>query len=211
VERLVIAHDKSMESLFVAAARDLQDEGVCAVVGCCGFMALFQKSVASAIKVPALLSSVMQLPIIISSISPDKRVGVITANSLSLTSELLDAAGIGEVFSRLCIRGLEDKPEARGALLEERGSLNDAVIRDEVLDTVGAMLRETSDIGAILLECSELPPYARYVQKLTGLPVFDFVTMIDYLRSGLAHRLYINQRRRSVCSNVLRSSSLGFV
>lgn len=40
------------------------------------------------------------------------------------------------------------------------------------------------DMGAIVVECSLLPRYARAVQEATGLPVFDHISMIDCFRSG---------------------------
>jgi len=190
VDRLVRDHDREMEELFVSAALELQRDGVAAVVGCCGFMALFQRAVSAALRVPALLSSLMQLPGIAAMMPAERKIGVITASAPSLTDDLLRAAGIKTAFSRLCVYGLEDKPEARGALFEQKGTLDDEQMRAEVLDTARRMLRENEDVAVLLLECSELPPYSRDVQTATGLPVFDFVTMIDYLRAGLAQRGY---------------------
>ena len=47
-----------------------------------------------------------------------------------------------------------------------------------------------TDLAAILLECSDMPPYAAAVQEATQLPVFDFITLIRWLRSGVAQRPY---------------------
>ncbi len=46
------------------------------------------------------------------------------------------------------------------------------------------LLRKNPEIGAILLECSNMPPYAHAVQQATGLPVFDFTTLINFMVSG---------------------------
>ena len=43
-----------LETLFVDAARELERDGVKAIAGSCGFMALFQKAVASAVSVPEI-------------------------------------------------------------------------------------------------------------------------------------------------------------
>jgi hypothetical protein len=47
-------------------------------------------------------------------------------------------------------------------------------------------VREHPEIGPILLECSNLPPYACAIQKATGRPVFDFTTLINlYYAAGV--------------------------
>jgi hypothetical protein len=50
------------------------------------------------------------------------------------------------------------------------------------------MVETHPDIGAIVLECSDLPPYAAAVQAAVNLPVFDFITMIQYVHSALVRR-----------------------
>lgn len=65
-----------LETLFVAAARELERDGVKAIAGSCGFMALFQKAVASAVSVPVLMSSLVQIPLIHTLHGPGCRIGV---------------------------------------------------------------------------------------------------------------------------------------
>jgi Asp/Glu/hydantoin racemase len=47
-------------------------------------------------------------------------------------------------------------------------------------------------VGAIVLECTNMPPYREDIQALTGLPVFDITTLVrmvhDAVRSGLPPR-----------------------
>ena len=60
----------------------------------------------------------------------------------------------------------------------------------EVVGLAKSMVNEHPDMGAILLECSLLPPYAGAVQQATNLPVFDFITLIDFLQAGTQQRSY---------------------
>jgi len=189
VERLLGKHDTSMASLFVEAARDLQAEGVGAITGSCGFMALFQQEVAEALEIPVFLSSLLQIPLMTRILGPHKKIGVITANASSLTPDVLEKVGVTDIMP-LIIRGLEKYPEAFSSLIEEKGSLDEDKMREEVLDVVRAMMKEHPEIGGFLLECSELPPYSKAVQDATGLPVFDFVTLIYYIYTTLSAQAF---------------------
>ena len=71
-----------------------------------------------------------------------------------------------------------------------RGHFNNTVAAQEITDLAEELIAENNDLGAILLECSDMPPYAAAVQEATQLPVFDFITLIRWLRSGVAQRPY---------------------
>ena len=43
------------------------------------------------------------------------------------------------------------------------------------------MLRQNPEIGAIVLECTNMTPYAAAIQEQTGLPVFDIYTLVNYV------------------------------
>jgi Asp/Glu/hydantoin racemase len=42
-----------------------------------------------------------------------------------------------------------------------------------------------AEIGAIVLECTNMPPYANVVQEVLNVPVFDVVTMIRYVHASI--------------------------
>ncbi|NQN54326.1 hypothetical protein HPA15_07410 [Streptococcus suis] len=46
------------------------------------------------------------------------------------------------------------------------------------------------EIAAILLECSDLPPYAAALHRETGLPVFDFTTLINWVHSAVVRKKF---------------------
>jgi hypothetical protein len=52
------------------------------------------------------------------------------------------------------------------------------------------MVAKNPEIGAILLECTELPPHARAIQKAVGMPVWDFPTMVDWIYNGVVRRSF---------------------
>ena len=108
-----------LETLFVAAARELERDGVKAIAGSCGFMALFQKAVASAVSVPVLMSSLVQIPLIHTLHGPGCRIGVLTAHSGSLTPEHFRQAGVPDAqIDALTIAGMENFPVFRKTILE---------------------------------------------------------------------------------------------
>jgi Asp/Glu/hydantoin racemase len=141
------------------------------------------------VKVPVCLSSLLQLPLVARALDPSRPIGVITADSSNLTVDFLVRAGIS-VKNPLVIRGMQTEPEFKTAVFGEKGTLDSEAITEETVAVAKRMVREYPDMGAIILECSMLPPYAQAVQEATGLPVFDFVTMIDYMQSGTHQRAY---------------------
>lgn len=189
IERLLTQRDPSLVEPFIHAALELQREGVKAITGACGFMALFQREVSAECRIPVFLSSLLQVPFILQILPKGRRVGVITADSRALTPGHFDSVGITPKMP-LAVGGMEDQTEFREAVLQERGTLDSDLIRDEVVSVARKLIRDYPDIGAILMECSDLPPYASTVQAETQLPVFDFITMIHYVHSALARRPY---------------------
>ena len=181
--------DRSLVESFVRAGQELQDEGVKAITGACGFMALFQREVAQALRVPVFLSSLMQLPFIHRMLRQDQCIGVITADAGSLTEDHFSAAGVDPNVP-IVIAGMETQPEFSEAVMHEKGTLDSDRIEREVVSVARALHGEHPHMGAVLLECSDLPPYAHAIQREIGLPVFDFVTMISYVHSSVVRRPY---------------------
>ncbi|NIT78885.1 MAG: aspartate/glutamate racemase family protein, partial [Thermoplasmata archaeon] len=60
------------------AARELEREGVDAIMGDCGFMALFQKALQESVRVPVFSSSLLLVPLVARMIPEGKRVGILT-------------------------------------------------------------------------------------------------------------------------------------
>ena len=85
IPRLLFNPTPDLLEPFIQAAKELEADGVQAITGSCGFMALFQKAVASAVSVPVLISSLVQIPLIYTLHGPGCRIGALTPHSGSLT------------------------------------------------------------------------------------------------------------------------------
>jgi len=185
IERLLKQKDITLLEPFIDAAIELQEEGVKAITGACGFMALFQREVSDAVDVPVFLSSLLQIPFIYQ--IKKQKIGIITADSKSLTPEHFISVGVNKEIP-LLIGGMEDQKEFREAILEEKGTLDSDLIESEVVGVAKKLITENPDISALVLECSDLPPYAHAIQKEVNLPIFDFTTMIQYVHTALVRK-----------------------
>lgn len=170
----------------LAACRELEAEGVRAISSACGFFGQYQAKVAPQLNVPTALSSMVQLPWI-QALVPGRKIAVLTADATSITAELLTGCGVQDASS-LVFGGLQDAPEF-SVILSGGGSFDNEAVQAEVVG-VARELCADPQVGAVLLECSDLPPYAAAIQAAVGLPVFDFTTLIRWLQSAVAQRPY---------------------
>jgi len=174
---------------FVAAARELEARGVRAITSNCGYMAAYQGAISSAVSIPVFMSSLVQAPMLLSMIGPNHRLGVLVANGATLNDALLASAGVTDL-SRLVVAGLEANPHWRSAIIDESGQLDTEIVRDEVLSTARALLHRHPDISALLLECSDLPPYSAHLAQELDIPVFDWAEFIRWVHAACRPRSY---------------------
>ncbi|MEE6678586.1 hypothetical protein PS422_08445 [Limosilactobacillus fermentum] len=158
-----------------------------AIVGACGYFAKFQTQVQAAVRVPILLSSLAQLPLIKTSLRADQRIAVLVADIQGATPELL--ANVNATPDKVTFVDIGSLPEFHAICYGETTLDNGALKRALVQKAVAAVKQDPS-IGALLLECSDLPPYAAAIQAGVGLPVFDFITLINWLHQSLCQRPY---------------------
>ena len=183
------AGDPTLVDSVIATAKQFEAEGAKAIVGACGFFGNFQKQVADAVDIPVFLSSIVQLPWIKTGIKEGQKVGILTADINGLNPNLFKSCGIEGYEDYTVIKDLGKLPEF-SAIIESRGRFNNQIVREEVVTAAVEMVKENPEIGAILLECSDLPPYAADIQRAVGLPVFDFITMIRWVHMATAQKPY---------------------
>jgi len=184
-----IGQDPTVYDALKAAARDLVDQGVRAVTGDCGFMALHQQRLAIELETPVFLSSLLQIPFALSIIGKESKVGVLTADSRGLDEALLAAVGVSDV-ERIVIQGLEDQPNFYRFAIEEAGTLDSEMVAAEVVTAGRHLVARDDRVKVLLLECSLLPPYAAALQAAVQMPIFDYITMINYVFAAVVQQPY---------------------
>ncbi len=188
-DRLIVHADPALAGPLIREARALEAQGVSAISGDCGHLIQFQNDVAAAVNIPVFLSSWLQVPFISRILSPQQKIGVLMANSRYLRKHFLTNAGIDESF-QMVVAGMQDQPAFSAAIIEESGELDCARVEKEVVGVATKLKKEHPDIGAIFLECSDMPPYAAAIQDALHLPVFDFVSMINFVHATLARNRF---------------------
>ena len=196
-ERVVLHGAAGLLQDFLDAAAELVAQGAEAITTNCGFLSLFQAELAAHVRVPVATSALIQVPWVQATLPPGRRVGIITVSASSLTPRHLEAAGIpadtpfvgtegGREFFRVLIRG-------------EKQDMDVGLAAADILDAGLALVSRHADVGAIVLECTNMPPYAFALREALGLPVYDVYSLITWLYAGLRPREFGPPADRATC------------
>ena len=187
-EKVVLKGASGLLPDFIEAARDLVRLGAEAITTNCGFLALFQNELAAAVGVPVATSSLMQVPWVQATLPPGKRVGIVTVSSGSLTPAHLSAVGVP---TDIPVAGTENGREFFRVLIKaEKDDMDIFLAREDVVGAGRDLVARHPEIGAIVLECTNMPPYAAALQAAVGLPVYDIYSMITWFHAGLRPRTF---------------------
>jgi hypothetical protein len=180
--------DPELVQKFIDAGWDLVNKGVKGITGDCGFMVYYQDILSKELPVPVCMSSLMQLPLVNRLLKPEEKVGIVSANSNVLKHGFLEIACGGEEIPVACT-SLDGVEYFWKAVLGE-GFLDFEKVEQEVVDAAKRVVADDPAVSAILLECTDLPPYAAAVQEAVYLPVYDWRTMVEFMFSGLVRERY---------------------
>jgi hypothetical protein len=187
-EKVVLKGAAGLLPDFIDAAKDLVHLGAEAITTNCGFLSLFQKEIAGAVGVPVATSSLMQVPWVQATLPPGKRVGLVTVSGSTLTPAHLAGAGVPLDTP---VVGTENGREFFRVLIKaEKDDMDIALAEQDVVGAGRDLVANHPDIGAIVLECTNMPPYAAALQAAVGLPVYDIYSMITWFHAGLRPRAF---------------------
>lgn len=189
-QRLIVENDESLLDPYVAAARELERDGVRAIAGGCGFLAKYQAELAAAVSVPVVSSSLLQVPLVYRMLGGHKRVGIVTAHGRHLSEPHFLGCGWSSSDVPIAVAGVENEDVFWQTLMREREEFDRERMEMDMRRVTRRMVEEQPDIGAFVFECTNMAPYARAVQEDTGRPVFDVVTLVAMVARVVVRRDY---------------------
>jgi hypothetical protein len=179
--RVVRTDDPALLDDFIDAGRALVREGATAVSTSCGFLARWQRELQAALPVPVWTSSLLAL----ADELRGQRCGVITIEAASLTDVHFAGVGVGRPPP---VEGITPGSALHASLLNNLPTFDPEDARAQVLAAGARLLAREPALEALLLECTNLPPYAGALQAATGRPVHSIVTVLERRMAALATR-----------------------
>lgn len=172
---------------FIDAARELVANGADGITTNCGFLTLFQDQLTEALDVPVATSSLMQVSAVQQLLPPDKRVGILTISEQTLSEQHLKASGVPLDAP---VIGTDGGREFTRAILNDENEMNIDLARADLMDAGEKLVSTYPDTGAIVLECTNMVPFAADLHHATGLPIFSIYTLVTWFQAGLTPRLF---------------------
>lgn len=167
---------------WIRCAKELEEEGVRAIVTGCGITGSIQRELAESVRIPVFTSAVLFVPLISRALKREQKVGILTVDTQRLTrwdNMLLRECGVDESIP-IAMAGMTDSRYCETWWSQLNLDYNRVEVEQAIVNVAKEMVSTNPDIGAIVCECTEMPPYSRAIQEATGLPVFDAVDMVNY-------------------------------
>ncbi|MEK6215840.1 MAG: aspartate/glutamate racemase family protein, partial [Boseongicola sp.] len=186
-DRVVRHGAEGLLDIFIDAAKEMVTDGVDGITTNCGFLSLFQEELATAVQVPVATSSLMQVGLVNATLPPGKRSGILTISASALTDRHLAAAGVPK---NTPIGTTEGGREFTEAILGNALELDVDASRADNVEAAMALVGSHPEIGALVLECTNMTPYAADIRAAVDCPVFTVESFVSWFHSGLVPRRY---------------------
>lgn len=196
-EAVVAANPEPLFERFVEVGQKLVAEGCTAIATTCGFLAPQRARLAAALRVPVAASALEQAAQIEAGLPADQRIGILTISATHLSPAHLAAAGVP---ANTAIAGLDGSSFAK-AILGNETTLDVEAARRDITAAALELCARHKDLGALLLECTNMPPYAADVARATGLPVHSIIGYLNWFHESLAPARFPVPDRNQPSSN----------
>ena len=143
----------------------------------------------SAVEIPVYTSSLLWVPELVASLPEGKRLGVITVGESFLRAHdnaLFRECGIDEDSTPLAITGMYESEWVDEWTTMASSDFDPALLEHAMVSVARKLVADYPDVGMILIECTDMPPYSAAIRQATGLPVFDPVDMVRQVNAKFA-------------------------
>lgn len=180
---LVVRGDPSpLLPAFIDAGRNLIARGARGISTSCGFLTVFQDDLSRALDVPVLTSSLFQVAQLRSNMPEDETVGILTISASSLTPAHLEAAFVPKDCP---IGSTEDGAEFTQAILSNADRMDFQKARNDNVSAARSLKMAHPNISALVLECTNMGPYASDISKSVNIPVHSIISALTEFQSKL--------------------------
>lgn len=193
-DRVIRQGSAGLLDAFIEAGNELIASGCTALITSCGFLARHQRTLSGAFKVPFAASSLVQISMVKAMLPPSLNLGVITYDENSLTAENFTSCSADPTTP---VIGVPDGGVFRG-MIEGGQPYDYAALEAEILACARRLLKENPQTGAIVLECTNMPPFAQSIAMETGLPVFDILSVGHWLFQSTQPRNFAQAQQRAL-------------
>lgn len=181
-ERVVDRKAQGLLEPFVAGGEALIHAGATGIVTTCGFLSLFQRPLAGRLRVPVATSSLLMVPLIERLLPVGRRAGVVTFSKSLLTREHLLAAGAS---ADTPVEGVPPDGVLATVIRKGESALDEHAVAAEVLSAGRRLAAAHPDVGAVVVECTNMPPYTRALRAALDMPVYDGYDFFCWFYAGL--------------------------
>lgn len=174
MQQVFDGREQDMLPSLTAAGQVLVERGATVLTTTCGLLTTLQPALAARFDVPVAVSPLLQAPSLLETIAP-RKIGVVTAIAELLTPARLAAAGIDP--ERVEVVDLSKTSHFVPALRDGL-AINPSIAEREICECARAV---SPEVGALVVECANLPPYTAALRAATGLPVWDALDQLRWL------------------------------
>ncbi|MEM9682585.1 MAG: aspartate/glutamate racemase family protein [Pseudomonadota bacterium] len=186
-DRVVVRGAEGLLPAFIEAGKELVRLGADGITTSCGFLSLFQDELAEALDVPVATSSLMQVPLIERTLPAGKRVGILTVSGDSFSEAHLTAAGVDPSTP---VMGAEGGREFSRVMLNNEELIDVDLAREDNISAARQLVEAHPEVAAIVLECTNMVPFAADIRDATGRSVFSIYSFATWFHSGLTPRRF---------------------
>ncbi len=186
-DRVVRRGADGLRDRFVAAARELAADGADGITTNCGFLSLFQRELADAAGIPVAASSLMQVEMVNRLLPAGRKAGILTISASTLSERHLREANVPAATP---VGTTEGGREFTRVILENEMEMDVELARRDNVEAARELVSGHPAIGALVLECTNMTPFAADIGQAVGLPVFSMVSFVNWFQSSLQLRVY---------------------
>lgn len=191
-DRLIHYFDTDIVAQVQTTIDHLRARGARAVVGGCGFFAAVHRQIRESTPIPFLSSSLLQVPWL--RMLYGDPIGILTIDADALNDHYLKDCGFSRDDPGVVVQGIDPQSLFARVYFENRDRFDPAVMQNDVVDAAKALVNTAPNVRAVVLECTNMAPFAHAVQEVIKAPIYDVQGLAHFVAEATQHTSYAVHR-----------------